>query len=61
MKTETMINRLLSALLNLGILCAVVGCPENKMALALIDEIRRKISSVNDELCDRMDKEKEAK
>lgn len=56
-----MINRLLSALLNLGILCAVVGCPENKMALALIDEIRRKISSVNDELCDRMDKEKEAK
>lgn len=60
MSTGTAINHLLSALFNLGKLCAITGGTENREVYLLIDEIRRKICAVNDELCERRNKEKEA-
>jgi hypothetical protein len=57
MKTGTMVNHLLSALFNLGRLCAITGGTENREAFLLIDEIRRKVSAVEDELVERRDKE----
>ncbi len=59
--TGTAINQLLSALFNLGKLCAITGGTENREVFLLVDEIRRKIGAVNDELCARRNEEKGAR